>query len=96
MTRTYEAMYIVDPRLDDDGVAQIISKFDDAVKKVGGTVERTERQGRKKLSYTVKKHNDGFYVLSDLALDPKQVGELDRLTRLTEGIIRHLFTRRDG
>lgn len=96
MTRAYEAMYIVDPRLDDDGVAQIISKFDDAVKRVGGTVERTDRQGRKKLAYTVGKHNDGFYVLSDLTLDPKQVAELERLTHLTEGIIRHLIIRREG
>jgi len=92
--RPYEAMLILDPTLDDDAVAATLSKLDEGIKKLGGNVEKNDKQGRKKLAYTVKKKTDGVYVLTHMQLDPQQVNELNRLYRLNENTLRHMVTAR--
>lgn len=92
--RGYESMIILDPTLDDDAVTATLTKIDDGIKKLGGTIEKNDKQGRKKLAYNVKKKTDGMYVLTHLQLDPQQIGELNRLYRLNENTLRHMVTAR--
>jgi small subunit ribosomal protein S6 len=92
--RAYEALLILDPTLDDDAVAATITKLDDGIKKLGGSIEKNEKQGRKKLAFTVKKKNEGVYILTHLQLDPQQINELNRLYKLNENTLRHMVTAR--
>jgi small subunit ribosomal protein S6 len=92
--RAYEALLILEPSLDDDGVANTIIKLDEGIKKLGGTIEKNEKQGRKKLAYTVKKKTEGVYVLTHLQIDPQQINELNRLYKLSENTLRHMVTAR--
>ena len=93
MDRPYETMYIVKPTLDDDAVDLIASKIDDQIKSIGGTVEKTEKRGRKRLAYEVKDYKEGVYVLTTFKLPPDQIKELERLIKLNDDVIRHLIVR---
>jgi small subunit ribosomal protein S6 len=88
-------MYIVKPTLDDEAVETVTKKFDEQIAGIGGTVEKTEKRGRKRLAYEVKDFKDGFYVLTDFQADPAQIKELERLIKLNDDVIRHVIVRKD-
>ncbi|HEY9722400.1 MAG TPA: 30S ribosomal protein S6 [Oscillatoriaceae cyanobacterium] len=95
MLRNYETMYIVKPTLDEDSVDAVAKKVDDQIAGVGGSVDKTEKRGRKRLAYEVKDFKDGFYVLTEFKADPAQITELERLFRLNDDVIRHLIIRQE-
>ncbi|MFN3428376.1 MAG: 30S ribosomal protein S6 [Candidatus Sericytochromatia bacterium] len=95
MLRNYETMYIVKPTLDDEAVETVTKKFDDQIVGLGGTVEKTEKRGRKRLAYEVKDFKDGFYVLTEFKADPAQIKEMERLIKLNDDVIRHVIVRKD-
>ena len=90
--RAYEAMIVLDATLDDDAVAGMIAKLDEGIVKLGGSIERHEKQGRKKLAYTVNKKTEGFYLLTHLQFPSDRITELNRMFQLTENLIRHMVT----
>lgn len=92
MVRNYETMYIVKPTLDEDAIDVVVKKVDDQIGSLG-TLDKTEKRGRKRLAYEVKDFKDGFYVLTNFAADAKQIKELDRLFKLNDDVIRHLIVR---
>jgi small subunit ribosomal protein S6 len=91
--RAYEVMLIIDTGLDDQVVQTTIKSTTDHIVKIGGTLGRTEKWGRRKLAYEIKtdkkKHNDGYYTLIEFSAEPAQITELDRNLRLDDGIVRH-------
>ena len=95
MLRSYETMYIIKPTLDEDAIDAVAKKVDDQIAGIGGSVEKTEKRGRKRLAYEVKDFKDGFYVLTNFKSDPAQIRELERLFRLNDDVIRHLVIRQD-
>lgn len=95
MLRSYETMYIIKPTLDEDAIDAVAKKVDDQIAGIGGSVEKTEKRGRKRLAYEVKDFKDGFYVLTNFKADPSQIRELERLFRLNDDVIRHLVIRPD-
>ncbi|MEB3329592.1 MAG: 30S ribosomal protein S6 [Candidatus Sericytochromatia bacterium] len=92
MVRNYETMYIVKPTLDEDSIDVVVKKVDDQIGALG-TLDKTEKRGRKRLAYEVKDFKDGFYVLTNFQADPGQIKELDRLFKLNDDVIRHLIVR---
>lgn len=90
MLRNYETMYIIKPTLDEDAIEAVAKKVDDQIVGIGGTVEKTEKRGRKRLAYEVKDFKDGFYVLTNFKAKPDTILELERLFKLNDDVIRHL------
>lgn len=95
MLRNYETMYIVKPTLDDEAVEAVTKKFDDQIAGIGGSVDKTEKRGRKRLAYEVKDFKEGFYVLTEFKADPSQITELERLIKLNDDVIRHVVIRKE-
>jgi len=95
MERFYEVMYIVRPDLEDADVDKLIEGFEQTVKNGGGNVRSTEKWGRRKLAYTVRKFNDGNYILMTIDADGKLVAELERRLRVTEQVIKFITVRMD-
>ena len=93
MLRNYEIMYIIKPTLDEDSIDAVAKKVDDQIVALGGSIEKTEKRGRKRLAYEVKDFKDGFYVLTNFKADPKQLTEFERLLKLNDDVIRHLVVR---
>lgn len=88
--RTYEALYIVSPEVDDDGIQTIAKDVESLVTKNDGTIVRSEIWGRRKLAYVVKKHSEGNYILLRFNANPEFISKLENYFKLSELVIRYL------
>jgi small subunit ribosomal protein S6 len=86
--RRYEMMVILDPSLDERTVQPSLDQFLSVVRNDGGTVEKVDVWGRRRLSYDIAKKAEGIYAVVDLTAEPATVKELDRQLNLNEGILR--------
>jgi small subunit ribosomal protein S6 len=86
--RHYEVMVILDPSLEERTIAPSLDAFLSVVKKDGGTVEKVDIWGRRRLAYEIDKHAEGIYAVIDLQAQPTAVQELDRQLNLTESVLR--------
>jgi len=92
--RDYEVLYIVRADLDDEKVQDAVKRVNTLIERSGGTIERTNLWGKRKLAYEVKHQKDGSYVLQDFLLDPNRVPELEASLKITEEVLRHLIVRK--
>jgi small subunit ribosomal protein S6 len=95
MNRTYEVMYIVRPDLEEADLDKLIEGFTAVVTNGGGEVSQTEKLGRRRLAYIVRKFQDGQYVLMHISADGPLVAELERRLRVTEQVIKFITVRTD-
>jgi small subunit ribosomal protein S6 len=93
--RTYEIMFIVRPDVEEADLDKLIETFSGYVTAGNGEVKSVEKMGRRRLAYTVRKFNDGFYVLFHVATEGNQIGELERRLRVTEQVIKFITVRTD-
>ena len=71
--RHYEVMVILDPNLEERTIAPSLDTFLNVVKKDGGTVEKVDIWGRRRLAYEINKHAEGIYAVIDLQAEPASV-----------------------
>ncbi|HEU4636621.1 MAG TPA: 30S ribosomal protein S6 [Edaphobacter sp.] len=95
MSRTYEVMYIVRPDLEEADLDKLIEGFEKNVTDGGGEIKSTEKMGRRRLAYTVRKFNDGIYVLMTIIAEGSLVGEIERRLRVSEQVIKFITVRID-
>jgi small subunit ribosomal protein S6 len=95
MSRVYEVMFIVRPDVSDEDADKLIAGFSTTVTNGGGVVKTVEKMGRRKLAYTVRKFNDGNYVLMTVEANGAVVLELERRLRVTEPVIKFITVRID-
>ena len=94
MNRTYELMFIVRPDMVDEDLNKLISTLESSVTAAQGTV-KSEIWGKRRLAYTVRKFNEGIFVLLILEGTGAMVHELERRLRVTEPVIKFLTVRTD-
>ena len=92
--REYEVLYIVRADLDDEKVQDAVKRVNTLIERSGGTIERTNLWGKRKLAYEVKHQKEGSYVLQDFEFDPSRVPELEAALKITEEVLRHLIVRK--
>ena len=92
--RDYEVLYIVRADLDDDKVQDAVKRVNTLIERSGGTPERTNLWGKRKLAYEVKHQKEGAYILQDFKLDPERIAELESGLKITEEVMRHLIVRK--
>jgi small subunit ribosomal protein S6 len=95
MDRLYEVMFIVRPDVVDEELDKLIAGFEGTVTSGGGVIKASEKMGRRKLAYTVRKFNDGNYVLLTIEANGVVVAELERRLRVTEPVIKFITVRMD-
>ena len=97
--RHYEVMVILDPDLEERSVAPSIDQFLNVIRTGGGTVEKVDIWGRRRLAYEIKtsgkKVADGIYAVLDLNVTPGLVQEFDRQLNLSESVLRTKVLRPD-
>ena len=87
----YEVMYIVDLDKGEEGVAAIVEKFKALIEE-NGTITEMEEMGKRKLAYLINDKPEGYYVLVKFTSAPDFPAELDRIMKITDGIMRSLIT----
>jgi len=88
-------MYILDPKLDEDGSKALLVKIEALMLKQGVEIEKTEPWGKRRLAYAIKGNWEGSYILSYLKAEPTAISEMERRLRVTEGVLRFLTVRTD-
>jgi small subunit ribosomal protein S6 len=94
--RHYELMVILDPEFDERSVGPSLDTFLAVIKKSGGTVEKVDVWGRRRLSYEINKRAEGIYAVLNVVCEPAAVAELDRQLTLNESVLRTKVLRRDS
>jgi small subunit ribosomal protein S6 len=94
--RHYEVMIILDPSLDERTVAPSLENYLNVIRTSGGTVEKVDIWGKRRLSYEINKHSEGIYALLDVNSEPDAVKEMDRQLSLTESVLRTKVLRREA
>jgi small subunit ribosomal protein S6 len=86
--RRYELMVLLDPDVEEKTVAPSLDQFLGVVRHDGGTVEKVDIWGRRRLAYEIAKKSEGIYAVVDLIAEPASVKELDRQLNLNETVLR--------
>ncbi|WP_285728008.1 30S ribosomal protein S6 [Psychromicrobium xiongbiense] len=86
--RPYELMVIIDPEVDERTVEPSLQKFLKVITGDGGTVDKVDFWGRRRLAYDIKKKSEGFYAVVNFTAEPATAQELDRQLSLNETILR--------
>ena len=92
---TYETTFIVNATLEDTQVDVIIEKVKELITKNGGQVLAAEKWGRKRLTYTIRKKNNGFYMFFEFKAPGDTIAKLERHYQLEEQILRYLTVKLD-
>ena len=94
--RQYEIMIILDPDIEERTVAPSLDKYLSVVKNDGGTVDKVDIWGRRRLAYDIQKKSEGIYAVVDFQATPATAKELDRQLGLNEAVLRTKVLRVDA
>ena len=90
----YEILLMLEPDLADEREETILARTRELVERGGGTWVRHDIWGRRRLAYEIDKKTDGIYHLLQFDAEPETLDELTRILKITDGVMRHLATRR--
>ena len=91
ITGKYEVLYIVDPAQGEEGIAALVEKFK-AMVEAEGTLLNVDEWGKRRLAYEINDLNEGYYVLMSFESKPEFPAELERVMKITDGVLRCLTT----
>jgi small subunit ribosomal protein S6 len=84
----YELMVILDPEIDERTVAPSLDKFLNVIRNDGGTIDKVDIWGRRRLAYEINKKSEGIYAVVDFTANSDSTVELDRQLKLSEAVMR--------
>ena len=91
LTGKYEVLYIIDPAQGEEGIAALVEKFK-AMVEAEGTLSSVEEWGKRRLAYPINDLAEGYYVLMNMEAKPEFPAELERVMKITDGVLRCLTT----
>ena len=86
----YELLYIISNELSDEAKEAVIAKFSAIITDNGGTVDSVDKWGTRKLAYAINYKTEGYYVLVNFTAPATLPVELERVMRITDGVIRFM------
>jgi small subunit ribosomal protein S6 len=86
--RRYEMMVILDPELEERTVAPSLETYLKIIKDSGGSVDRLDIWGRRRMAFEIAKKPEGIYAVVDMQCEPAAIKELDRQLNLNEAVLR--------
>ena len=87
ITGKYEVLYILDPAQGEEGIAALVEKFK-AMVEAEGTLTNVDEWGKRRLAYPINDLPEGYYVLMNFESNPAFPAELERVMKITEGVLR--------
>ena len=92
----YEVMYVIDTQLEDQARTELINRFSNLVAQNGGTVDRVDEWGKRRLAYAINYKTEGYYVLMYITAPSELPRELERNMQIAESVLRYLVIRFEG
>ncbi len=91
----YESVVIFSLKNGEDAISDLVQKFKDLIEK-NAVLDSCDEWGKKNLAYMINKETEGYYVLFNFICDPEFPAELDRVYKITDGILRSLIVRKEN
>ena len=89
----YETVMVFSMKQGEDGIQALIEKFKALIEK-HATLQGVDEWGKRKLAYLINKEAEGYYVLMNFESEAEFPAELDRISKITDGVIRSLIIRK--
>jgi small subunit ribosomal protein S6 len=95
MLNKYETIYIINPEVEEQGIKELVGKFNTLIETEGGKVSETQEWGLKRLAYPIQKKEQGYYVLVNFEAKPESIVELERVYKITDSVMKFITIRKD-
>lgn len=93
--RKYETIFILDCGIEEEAQKALIEKVKGEIISAGGTIDKLDEWGKKKLAYAINYKTEGYYVFAEFEADAETPMAVERIFRITEGILKGLIVRKD-
>lgn len=90
----YESVLVISTKLTEEEIKAVVAKFTDLIS-ANGTLESVDEWGKRRLAYEIEDETEGYYVLYNFTSAPAFPAELDRVYKITDGILRSLIVSKD-
>jgi len=90
----YEVLYIIDSTLEEEAIKSLVEKFKNLLE-TSAKLESMDEWGKRRLAYPINDQNEGYYVLSYFEAESDFPSELERIFKITEGILKYLILRKE-
>lgn len=90
----YEILLLLDPELPEERQTEVVGRLRTLIEQGGGTFERHDAWGRRRLAYPIDKKEEGVYHLLSFTAAPETLDELSRVLKIDDDVMRHMATRR--
>jgi small subunit ribosomal protein S6 len=90
----YETIFVVSALLEDEKIQEIVVKVKNLIE-TSAQLEKFEEWGKKRLAYEIEKQKEGYYTLAQFSAAPEFPAELERIYKITEGVLKYLIVTRD-
>ncbi len=94
MLKKYETIFIINPEVGEENTKALVEKFK-AMIEASAQIESVDEWGKRKLAYEIKDRNEGYYVLVNFSSSPDFPAELERVYKITEGILKYITINKD-
>ena len=92
----YEITYIINPSLDEAAKNELVEKFDNVLKDNGAQIIDSKDWSKRRFAYEIDGHTEGMYhIVNVKENDAKAIDEFDRLSKISDGILRHMIVKRE-
>lgn len=95
LSEKYEALVVLNTKLGEEGVQALVTKLTDLITN-NATMDQVDEWGKRRLAYPIMDETEGYYVLFNFTCESSFPAELDRVLKITDGILRSLITVRVG
>lgn len=93
--RKYELMYIIRPDVEQEATKGLVEKFQNLITNNGGEIEKLDEIGKRRIAYEIADYHEGYYVLTYFQAEPTLIAELERVLRISDGVIRYLIVKNE-
>ncbi len=93
--RIYENLFIVKPDATEEEIDHLVDQMSKSVTATGGTIDKVDKWGKRRLAYRIEKHREGSYILMQFTAEPATVKEFERRLRVQDVVIKYLTVRID-
>ncbi|ERI95983.1 30S ribosomal protein S6 [Acetanaerobacterium sp. MSJ-12] len=90
----YETVIVLSTKQGEEGIKALVEKFQTLIAQ-NGTVDSVDEWGKRRLAYEIDHENEGYYVLINFSCEPEFPAELDRVYKITSGILRTLIIKKE-
>lgn len=94
MMNKYESIFIVDSDIGEENIKALVEKFKNLLE-TSAQLESIDEWGKRRLAYTIADKNEGYYVMANFSSEPEFPRELERIYKITDGIIKYMVIKKE-